>query len=261
MELKKFPRKALILKHVAQENLGSLLPVLRDDAWRLRYLNFGRKHSSEIDPSRYSALIVLGGHMGVYESDTYSHLKIEFNLIERALKEEKLILGICLGAQILAHVLGARVEKHSVREIGWQEIALTPHGQTDTVMSCFSKVPRVFQMHGDTFSIPPGARHLSRSQLCENQAFAFSDRAYGFQFHPEVTKSMIADFFASEKNAADVESWGGKGTCEKIKAGSEMYLRPLTMANQAALKALLDRLPLAARSRPSFHSHGKAKPD
>ena len=102
------------------------------------------------------------------------------------------VLGICLGAQLLAKTLGARVYPNRVKEIGWYPIELTPAAADDPLFAQ-SGAQTVFQWHGDTFDLPAGAVHLARSPLCENQAFRYGHNAYGLQFHIEMTAAMIDD--------------------------------------------------------------------
>jgi GMP synthase (glutamine-hydrolysing) len=158
---------------------------LGGQGFRIRYFNFDREPGAVPSLEKYRGLVVLGGWMGVYEADRYTHIKVECELIEQALKQEIPVLGICLGAQILAHVLGANVRKHTEREVGWQRIRILKQGRSDTLLSHFAETEAVFQMHGDTFDIPASAEHLAASAVCDSQAFRYGSSAYGLQFHLE----------------------------------------------------------------------------
>lgn len=150
-------RKVLVFQHVAHEILGTLNPLLKARGLRVRYVNFDRNPDEKPSVEKYDGLIVLGGQMGVYEADKYTHIKVEMQLIEQALKKGIPILGICLGAQILAHVLGANVRKSPIKEVGWHDIDLTVAGEQDPLLGHFQKREKIFQMHGDTFDLPKTA--------------------------------------------------------------------------------------------------------
>ena len=139
-------RRVIVFKHVAHEVLGTLNPLLREQGFRIRYVNFEREPGAQPSLEKYQGLVVFGGWMGVYEADRYPHIKVECQLIEAALKRDIPVLGICLGSQILAHVLGANVRKHEQKEVGWHEVELTNEGRSDPLLSPFGPRERVFQM-------------------------------------------------------------------------------------------------------------------
>ncbi len=129
--------------------------------------------------------------------------------IDRSIKANKHVLGVCLGAQMVAHVLGAKVYPGQQKEIGWYEVALSPDGMSDPLMSALALPDRnaaqVFQWHGDTFDLPRGAVRLASSDLFPNQAFRYTDRVYALQFHIEVTPAIVRDWLAQEQGV-DVAS-------------------------------------------------------
>lgn len=217
-------RKIIVFQHVAHEILGTLNPLLKSEKFRVRYINFHR--TPEIRPTidKYNGLVILGGHMGVYEAERYKHIKVEMELIEQALKKQIPILGICLGAQILAHVLGANVRKHTEKEIGWCDVHLTAEGKKDRLLEHFKPHEKIFQMHGDTFDIPKTAVHLAKSQICEGQAFCYKDKAYGLQFHLEVDGPMIKRWLKMPHNLKELESSNGKYSLQTIESETEKYL-------------------------------------
>lgn len=155
------------------------------------------------DPDRFTHLVVLGGPMAVYEMDRTPYLADEAVLIEKALKANVHILGVCLGAQLLAHVLGARVYPGGEKEIGWSEVALTDEGMADPCMAALAaaggRTAQVFQMHGDTFDLPTGAVRLASSPIYPNQAFRHDDRTYALQFHIEVTPAIVHGWLRNEQ--------------------------------------------------------------
>ena len=129
--------------------------------------------------------------MSVHDESLFLWLIEEKKLIESALKAHRRVLGVCLGAQLLADVLGAKVSKNRHKEIGWFPVELTRQAASSRLLAGFPKSFPAFHWHGETFGIPAGARHLARSEACENQAFEFGDTALGVQFHLEVTASAV----------------------------------------------------------------------
>lgn len=189
----------LIVKNVETEGPGTIEDYLRNVRTPFRTVELGK---GEIPPplDSYDTLIILGGPMGVYEMDTHPHLMTGSRLIREAINRDMRILGICLGAQLLAHCLGADVYRGPEREIGWYHIELTGEGLKDPLMRKLAIHPtvgdfwrkfRVFHWHGDTFDLPPDALLLARSARYQHQAFRYGKRIYGFQFHIEVTSEMI----------------------------------------------------------------------
>jgi len=132
--------------------------------------------------------------MNVYEEDRYPFLKEEDLFIKEAIQRGKSLLGICLGAQLIAKALGAKVFKAPVKEIGWYDVSLTRIGSIDPFFSRLPKTFSVFQWHGDTFEIPHSAILIATSSLVPHQAFRYGDNAYGLQFHLEVTQDIIREW-------------------------------------------------------------------
>jgi GMP synthase (glutamine-hydrolysing) len=214
-------KKVLVFQHVAHKILGTLNPLIKEQGLRVRYVNFERNPEERPSLEKYHGLVVLGGQMGVYEADKYTHIKVELQLIEEALKKEVPVLGICLGAQLLAHVLGSEVRKNNQKEIGWHEIDLTPDGQKDPLFNNFQKKEKLFQLHGDTFDIPKSAVHLASSALCSSQAFSYGKKAYGLQFHLEVDEAMILRWLDYPHNQAEI----GMEQINVIKEETSHYIR------------------------------------
>jgi GMP synthase (glutamine-hydrolysing) len=184
-------RKILVCQHVPYEILGTFNPLLKEQGFRLRYVNFGRTPDAKPTLDGYQGLVVLGGPMCVDQSDRFPHLKYEIQLIEQALKQDLPILGICLGAQLMAKTLGAWVGPNREKEIGWYDLELTQEGRNDPVLRHLKEKEKIFQWHGDTFTLPQGAVHLAASPTCTQQAFRYGKHAYGMQFHLEVDEAMI----------------------------------------------------------------------
>ena len=183
--------RLMVFQHVAAEPLGTLHARIRARGHRIRFHNFERHPDAQPNTDRYHGLIVLGGPMNVMDQHRHPHLKTELLAIEAALRQDKPVLGICLGAQLLAHVLGAPVRRHEQQEIGWYDLVTTAPGRVDPVLGPIGAMSPVFQWHGCTFDLPAGAVQLARTDTCEQQAFRFGANAYGFQFHMEADEAMI----------------------------------------------------------------------
>lgn len=240
-------RKVLVFQHVAHEILGTLNPLVKSRGLRARYVNFDRDPKANPSVQKYNGLIVLGGHMGVYEADKYTHIKVEMQLIEEALKKGIPVLGICLGAQILAHVLGADVRKSPEKEIGWYDIELTPEGQKDKLFDHFQKTERIFQMHGDTFDIPKSAVHLASSKVCPGQAFRYGDKVYGLQFHLEVDKAMIHRWLNNPVNQKDIEASNGQFSMDVIRQETEERIQHSMELSTQTFSKFIDLFALKER--------------
>src|SRR5438132_764045 len=148
----------LVLRHVQAEGLGLLTNALRDRGIHHRYLDLPRGEAPPRDLTNVGGLIVLGGPMSVYEAERHTFLRTESGLVERAFTAGRPVLGICLGAQLIASVLGARVYAGERREVGWAPITLTPEGRDDPVFGVLEPELTVFHLHGDTYELPPDAQ-------------------------------------------------------------------------------------------------------
>lgn len=230
-------RKILVFQHAAHEILGTLNPLLKREGFRVRYVNFDRTPDAEPTLDKYKGLIVLGGHMGVYEADRFKHLQYELKIIDQALKLDIPILGICLGSQLIAKALGSEVRKNHEKEIGWYDLELTTEGVRDPLFAHFEKKEKIFQMHGDTFDIPKTAVHLAKTELCPAQAFRYGDKVYGMQFHLEVDQAMVKRWLKIPTNIQDMIQSHGKFNAEQIMIDTEAHIaRALNLAEQTFLK-------------------------
>jgi len=181
----------LVVKHISVEGPGTLLDHLKTNYGDVKVidLELGDKFPAIDD---VSAVIYLGGPMNVYQMEEYPSLKKSEDFLIDVLKTKTPFLGICLGAQILAKVTGAKVKKCETRELGWYKVSLTPEGKKDPLCKALYSSFETFQWHEDSFDIPENATLLATSTDCTNQAFRFSDFAWGIQFHPEMNKEAIA---------------------------------------------------------------------
>ena len=197
--------KVLIVQHIGCEGPGYLDDFLHDNG--IEY-EIARMYEGEQLPDIFDALIVLGGPMNVYAEERYPYLKRLNTTIKNFVIAGGHYLGFCLGGQLLAKALGAKVRKNQTKEIGNFEIQLTDGGVEDQLFKGFDTVFPALEWHGDTFEIPAGAIKLGESKLCANQAFRFKN-AYGLQFHLETTPGMLAewtDVYADELNEEGIDA-------------------------------------------------------
>lgn len=217
-------RKILVCQHVAHEILGTLDPLFKESGFRIRYANFSRFPDLKPSLDGYNGLIVLGGPMNVDETDKHPHLVQEVRLIEEALKKEIPILGICLGAQLIAKTLGAPVTKNPEKEIGWYDVFFNAEAKKDPLFSNFSATEKMFQWHGDTFAIPESAVHLASSATCTNQAFRYKNNVYALQFHLEVDTPMIERWFKIPLNQAELKNLKKKIDERQVAHDTSQYI-------------------------------------
>jgi GMP synthase (glutamine-hydrolysing) len=174
------------LQHVAFEGLGSMEPFLLTKGHQLSasHLYKGDELASVED---MDMLIVMGGPMGIYDEAQYPWLRQEKRFIKTAIEQGKKVLGICLGAQLIADVLGVRVTQNPHREIGWFKIQADAAIHNSILADVFTHELEVFHWHGDTFDIPEGALPIASSEACQHQGFIYADRVVALQFHLETT--------------------------------------------------------------------------
>jgi GMP synthase-like glutamine amidotransferase len=172
-------------QHVSFEGLAQIEKWAADKGHSITATRF---FADERIPSAedYDFLIVMGGPMGAGDDRRLAWMKAEKEAIAAAMKKELKVLGVCLGAQLIASVLGARVYPNREREIGWWPVELNPPNVRQHPLNVLSQRNTVFHWHGDTFDLPKGALHLARSRACENQAFGVGQNVVGLQFHLEI---------------------------------------------------------------------------
>lgn len=183
------------LQHVPFERSGLLKNWVADRGHTLAVTNLWEGGPLPA-PDDYDGLFILGGPMNVYEESLYPWLGSEKLFIADAVADGKPILGICLGAQLLAVVLGGAVTKSRDKEIGWFPVELTAEGRVSELFHDFVSPLTVFHWHGDRFLIPAGATHIATSAACTEQAFVYDDRVVGLQFHLETDAHSVAALVA-----------------------------------------------------------------
>lgn len=197
-------KPVFVLQHVPHESLGTIAPWLDLAGLDYRCVELFGEVPGCLDLEEAAGLVVMGGPMNVNEVDCYPFLATEIDWIAQAVARDLPVLGVCLGAQLLAKALGARVYANPIKEIGWYEITLAPEAADDLLFGDCPSPQVVFQWHGDTFELPFRAVALASGESCPNQAFRFGRSAYGLQFHVEMTAEMIDEWLDDPENRAEL---------------------------------------------------------
>jgi GMP synthase-like glutamine amidotransferase len=227
-----------IIQHVAFEGPGAIAEWARERGHSVSVTKlFGREKLPSVDD--FDFLVIMGGPMSANDDAKFDWLAGEKQLIAEAVREEKPILGICLGAQLLAQVLGASVYPNREEEIGWFPVRLTLQSERSRLFSGLPATMKVLHWHGETFDLPQSAVLLAESNLCRNQAFEVDGRVLGMQFHLEVQPQGLERLV--ENLLADLARGRGVQSASEIRASAHLAqeLRP-------TLYTILDRLAAAA---------------
>jgi len=209
-------KTAVAIRHVHFEDLGSFAVPIEAAGYQVRYLDPGLDELRAQDIAAADLLVVLGGPVGAYEGRLYPILDEELGLLRCRLTAGAPTLGICLGAQLMAHALGARVAPGSAKEIGWAPVDLTEAGRIGPLRHL--EGIQVLHWHGDAFDLPLGAKCLASTAPCPNQAFALGRTALGFQFHPEADGQGFERWLVG--HAAEIASVSGLSVT-KLRADAQ----------------------------------------
>jgi len=213
----------IVLQHAACEPLGLIEDALITHGLSLHFVQAENGDLVPPEIGEAAGLIVLGGSMGVHDKEQFPFLAEEVTLIKSAVAQNVPVLGVCLGAQLLAFALGGAVKRNTQQEIGWHSVTLADAAADDSLWRSLPQTWTGFHWHGDIFETPPGAVSLASSALTPCQAFRFGPAAYGFQFHLEVTEAIVCDWareFAGELTRENLSA-------EPILAGISEHLPPM----------------------------------
>ena len=197
----------LLLQHQAAEGPGTILEEVKKSPHGAHLVRVDQGESVPRSAEAWGGVVVMGGAMGVYDQGKFFHLKEEIALLKLFLKEEKPVLGICLGAQLLAAALGAEV-KPGVKEIGWVGVRKMPEAFKDPVLRRLPENFHALMWHGDHFDLPAGAAHLLATEKCSCAGFRVGKKAYGLVPHLEMNAAMVDEMVAGSRKelaAAGVE--------------------------------------------------------
>jgi len=199
----------LVFRHGPLEPIGMIADVLGPREIEWRYVDMAESQDDDLPAQVDEAqgLIVMGGAMSV--NDSLPWLRQEERCLVRAISSGIPIFGVCLGAQLLAKCLGARVSPMGCKEIGWYPVRFTEDARQDPLFEGLAPEETVFQWHGDTFELPAGSVRLAESDLCANQAFRSGSNLYGVQFHPEVTPGIIDSWCVADSHCGEQREASG----------------------------------------------------
>ncbi len=220
--------------HVAFENLAAIQPWLQNHGWTVSQTRWDLGDTAP-ETNAYDWLIVMGGPMGVHDEAELPWLRQEKQAIREAITAGKPVLGLCLGAQLMADVLGANVTRNPHKEIGWHSVGLEENAEATWLHQAMPESLLTFHWHGDTFALPPNAVRLAHSEGCANQGFIVGDKVVGLQFHPEVMPEGIAALI--QNCASDLKAGPFVQSPDQI-AGRPDYFA----ANRVFLEELLSGL-------------------
>ncbi|MGB2957464.1 MAG: gamma-glutamyl-gamma-aminobutyrate hydrolase family protein [Bacteroidota bacterium] len=216
-------RNVVAVQHIGCETPGKFEDALQATGIGIRHVRVFDNDAVPAEMGDAAGLLVMGGPMSVYQKDRYPFLAEEIRLIQDAIRQEKPLLGVCLGSQLLAAALGARVMKGKQKEIGWHTVNLTDEATGDPLWEGVQNSFTAFHWHGDIFDLPEGAVPLAASALTECQAFRYGQNAYGILCHMEVTREIIScmiDAFGEELREENIKG-------EALLRQAETHLPPL----------------------------------
>ncbi len=234
-------KQVLVFRHVPHEGPGTLEPFLKSRNVGIEYCDLFNQSKIPKESQPYDLIISMGGPMNADETDRYPFLGSERLFLKQAIQKNQPVIGICLGSQLIARALDAKVYSGPQKEIGWFPLSLTEAGAKDPVFGQFaSKNPVVFHWHGDTFDLPKGAVHLASSALYRHQAFRFNENVYALQFHIEITPQMIELWIEENKEELQGLKQGPSG--ETLLRDTEKYMSSLDRNTDKLYPALYSKL-------------------
>ncbi len=231
-------KTVVAIRHVAFEDLDGFAPILNERGYTIRYLDAGQDDLATLDPLSGAIWIVLGGPIGAYEETAYPFIHDELRLLQARLAAGHPTLGICLGAQLMARSLGARVYPGGHKEIGWKPLQLTDAGCASALAPLASGTP-VLHWHGDTFDLPDGAALLASTDRYPHQAFTWGKYALGLQFHLETTARGLERWFIG--HAGDIAGTPGLSV-PQLRDETAHYAADAEKYGQQCLTAWLESL-------------------
>jgi len=229
----------LVVRHVEHEHLGSLASALDAQAIEHRYLDIFRDGALPVTAADLDGLIIMGGPMGVYEQDAYAFVRPELHLIRQAIDAGLPVVGICLGAQMIAAALGSRVFASGKKEIGWYPLRSV--AAQDGFAGALPEAFMGFHWHGDTFDLPPGAVRLFESDLFPQQGFRWRNNVLALQFHFEVNRQMIGEWLADDGCRKEIAGVPGLSAA-KILSDTEAHCASLEKLSEKYFTNILQQL-------------------
>jgi GMP synthase (glutamine-hydrolysing) len=230
------------IRHVAFEDLGILADIFQARGWSYRYVEAGTVDWQSLDPLADDVVVVLGGPIAVYDGADYPFISQELKFLERRLAARKPTLGLCLGAQMIAAALGARVYPGETKEIGWSPLQLSGAGYTSPCRWFAADQTFMFHWHGDTFDLPDDAVLLASTAACAHQAFIWNDVVLAFQCHPEVRAHDLENWLIG--HAVEIAMTPGVNT-KLLRSDTRRYGAALEKQGRLCFDEWLNSLKLA----------------
>ena len=206
-----------LLQHIHCETPGIISDCLQSANIDMRFVRTFERNPIPSNLDTRAGLIVMGGPMSVYDHEQFPFLLEEQRLIEKALKDDKPVLGVCLGSQLLAATLGAEVKSGAQKEIGWHPVTLTEDAATDALWKELPARFTAYHWHGDVYDLPQGAVSLASSELTPCQGFRYGTNAYGFLFHMEVTEKIIENMVAEFQDELEEQCITAESIIQKTR--------------------------------------------
>lgn len=231
--------KVLVVYHHDKKDIGSLQDILEQRGFEIEYLYAADDKMPDYEPSNHDLAIVMGGSMGVYESDEHPYLLNEINYLKKRLAADLPTLGICLGGQLMAKALGGRVYKGANdKETGWREINVNEQGMQTSLKYLDASLTKITQGHQDTFDLPEGTILLASSNQYKNQAFSYKKKAFALQFHPELDEDLIGVWLNKKDDFLTTATMSK----EKIAKDTQIYIETMKSQTAKFFKAWLDNV-------------------
>lgn len=231
-------KEALFIVHEGARDVGSLAGALSRRGYRLRTCLARREDVAALDALAPDLVVVLGGLLGANDEAEHPFIRDELALLGRRLKADQPTLGICLGGQLVAKALGARVHTGGAPELTWGPISLTEAGRGSALAHLGPEETAVVHWHNDSFELPAGAIHLASTEDCPNQAFSWGGRSLAVQFHPEITASLMARWLAH----ARADSEARRAAIARMRADTARWSQTLERQTARCLNAWLDQV-------------------
>jgi GMP synthase (glutamine-hydrolysing) len=184
-----------VIRHLAFEDMGSFTAVLQAHEVKIKYYEAGIDDLSQLDVLSDSLLVILGGPISVNDADMFPFINTEIDLLRQRIAADKPTLGICLGAQLIASAMGAKIYPGEEKEIGWNGLQLTAEGEQGALRYLGAEHCSMLHWHSETFDLPDAAVLLASSSKYENQAFSVGENILALQFHPEITTRGMEKWF------------------------------------------------------------------
>jgi GMP synthase (glutamine-hydrolysing) len=226
---------AHVIRHITYEDLGSFESVLLDYGYKIKYFDAGYDDFLQLNNNPADLLVVMGGPIGVYEDADFPFIRDELSVLRHRLALRLPILAVCLGAQMLATALGAKVKMNTRPELGWAKVKILPHPE-HTYFQHFENI-EVLHWHQDTFDLPDKAILHASTNICKNQAFTVGNNILGLQFHPEVNARDMERWFIG--NAHELDGINNI-TLQSLRMQTKQYAPALEKATKKFLAAWLN---------------------